>query len=289
MLISGNFKTRGPLSHIMETISIGSLLNERPIIQENGEVVNVFCYNANAWRGQLRDNTALFLISKLGIEKLSTEVHNFLFSGGKIGGTSKFDINEIKKHYYLLPHFSLLGGCLNNMMLPGKMSVIDALPICQESKVELPACLHDLADSRTYKKMTIERSFSRMDDSKNMKLNNTVNIDQKREKDIVQMRMNSELLNSGVELHSRILLNNSSDLEVGALCSALISFSEFPFIGGQHNKGHGKVDLEYSIDDSLFFKVTDFEVEISEYFSKCLSDYEKHLSDNAAEIIELLK
>lgn len=49
MLISGNFKTRSPLSHIMETISIGSLLNERPIIQENGEVVNVFCYNANAF------------------------------------------------------------------------------------------------------------------------------------------------------------------------------------------------------------------------------------------------
>jgi hypothetical protein len=289
MLISGAFTTRSPLSHISETISIGSLLNERPITQENGEIVNIFCYNANAWRGQLRDNMALYLIDALKIGELSTEVHNFLFSGGKIGGASKFKLDEVRKHYHLLPHFALFGGCLNNMMLPGKASVLDALPICQEAITELPKKLHNQAVECTYRKMTIERSFTRMDDSKNMKLNNTINIDPKEEKDVIQMRMSSELLNSGVELFSRIILNMASDLEVGSLCSALTRFSVFPFIGGQHNKGHGKVDLKYTIDDELFFEVTDFEVKTGDYFDKCLAEYNQHLKDNSDKIIGLLQ
>jgi hypothetical protein len=128
-----------------------------------------------------------------------------------------------------------------------------------------------------------------MDDSKNMKLNNTINIDPKEEKDVIQMRMSSELLNSGVELFSRIILNMASDLEVGSLCSALTRFSVFPFIGGQHNKGHGKVDLKYTIDDKLFFEATDFKVKTGDYFDKCLAEYNQHLKDNSDKIIGLLQ
>jgi hypothetical protein len=289
MIISGIFTTRSPLSHISETISVGSLLNERPIIQENGDLVNVFCYNANAWRGQLRDNMALYLIEKTGIKELSTEIHNFLFSGGKIGGASKFKLDEVRKHYRLLSHFALFGGCLNNMMLPGKTSVIDALPICQEAITELPQPTHNKAVERTYRRMTIERSFVRMDDSKNMKLNSTLNIDPEKEKEIVQMRMSGELLNSGVDLHSCIILNDATDIEVGALCSGLMRFATYPFIGGQHNKGHGKVDLEYFINDELFFSVKDFDVKTGDYFDKCLKAYDKHLLENKEEIRELLQ
>jgi hypothetical protein len=288
MLIYGNFTTRSPLSHIGETISVGSLLNERQMIQENGEIISVFCYNANAWRGQLRDSMALYLIETLKIKDLSVEVHNFLFSGGKIGGASKFKLDEIRRYYTLLPPFSIFGGCLNNMMLPGKTSVFDILPICQEAIVELPKYTHNKAVERTYRSMTIERSFTRTDDSKNMALNKTLNSDSKEKKETVQMRMDSELLNSGIELHSRILINNVSDVEIGALCSGLVKFSTSPFIGGQHNKGHGKVDLIYFCNDELFFSVTDFEVKTSAYFDDCLLKYNKYIKENINKIKELL-
>ncbi|MCK4499882.1 hypothetical protein KAU11_05250, partial [Candidatus Babeliales bacterium] len=217
MLIEGNFRTRSPLSHISESISTGSLLNERAIVQENGELVDVFCYNGNAWRGQLRDLCALHLIETLGITELSTEKHNFLFSGGKIGGASKFNFQNMKAHFNLLPHFALLGGCLDNMMLPGKLAVFDSLPICQESVIELPEKLHKQACEQTYKRMTIEREFVRMDDSKNMKLNQSLKIEDGKEKEKIQMRMGGELLNSGVNLFSRLLLSMPSDFEIGAL------------------------------------------------------------------------
>ncbi len=282
MIIKGIFTTKSPLSHISESISTGSLLNERRIMQGNGELVDVFCYNANALRGQLRDQCALYLIAKTGIEHLSAEHHNFLFSGGKIGGASKFDLHLMQNHFRLLPHFALLGGCLNNMMLPGKSAFLDLLPLCQEAIAELPSNLHSKAVENTYKRMTIEREFVRKDDSKDMRLNQTLVSD--KEKEATQMRMGGELLNSGVDLFSRIILNNANDLEIGALCSAFIMFAKHPFIGGQHNKGHGLVDVEYFIEEELFFKVVDFEIKQGDKFKKCLALYDQHLANNADEI-----
>ena len=288
MLISGEFTTRSPLSHISETISTGALLNERPMIQHNGELVDVFCYNGNAWRGQLRDLMALHLIDKVGIKNLSVEKHNFLFSGGKIGGASKFNLANIRNHFELMPHFSLLGGCLDNMMLPGKISILDCLPLCQEAIVELPESAHKIAVENTYRHMTIERDFTRMDDSKNMSLNQTLDIDPKKEKEAIQMRMSSELLNSGVDINTQLLLSGENKLEIGALCSALSMFAKKPFIGGQHNKGHGKVDLIYHVNEKHFFSVTGFDVKTSSIFNECLNDYNAHLEQNAEAIKELL-
>ncbi|RLA21645.1 MAG: hypothetical protein DRQ62_09265, partial [Gammaproteobacteria bacterium] len=163
-LINGTFKTTSPLSHTSETISTGALLNERAMRQDNGQLIDVFCYNGNAWRGQLRDLAALYLIEKLGIKELKIDIHNFLFSGGKIGGQSKFKLENVREHFELLPAFSLMGGCLDNMMLPGKLSVFDILPLCQEAIVELPPQTHQQAKENTYKRMVIEREFTRMDD-----------------------------------------------------------------------------------------------------------------------------
>ena len=194
----------------------------------------------------------------------------------------------MKTHFNLLPHFALLGGCLDNMMLPGKTAVFDCLPICQEAMTELPVHLHSQAVEKTYKRMTIEREFTRMDDSKNMKLNQTLVIDDSKEKETVQMRMGGELLNSGVDLFSRILLNNATKLEIGALCSSLLKFADYSFIGGQHNKGHGFVDLSYSIDDKPFFSVVDMSPILSVEFKAYLALYDAHLVANKDDILGLL-
>jgi len=288
-LLSGTFTTKSPLSHISESISTGSLLNERAMLQSNGELIDVFCYNGNAWRGQLRDLAALYLIEKLDITELKIDIHNFLFSGGKIGGQSKFKLENVRKHFELLPAFSLMGGCLDNMMLPGKLSVFDALPLCQEAIIELPQSEHTAAVENSYKRMVIEREFTRMDDSKNMQLNDTLSAEDFENKETVQMRMGGELLNSGVDLFTRILARDSSLVELGALCSALAKFADNPFIGGQHNKGHGKVDIAYSINNQHFFAVNDFDIKTSDLFTSALAAYDEHLIANQSTILELLQ
>lgn len=311
--IEGLFTTRSPLSHIGKSVSIGSVLNTRPILQDNGRLANVFCYNGNAWRGQLRRLIAVHLTKKIGlinsvtinnaidfddvVAHIPTEKFTFLMTGGKIGGQSKFDLADVRKHSELMPHFALFGGCLNNQMLPGRLAPFDVLPLCKESICELPVSLHDKAKSRSIKDMTIQREFSRKDETKNPLLNCLIDSQEyaavsKKSKDnddgATQMRMSSQLLNSGVELFTRVLFNGVNKLEFGAFCAGLSMFASFPFIGGQHNKGHGKVDLNYQINGEHFFSVTDFEVKTSALFDDCLLAYETHLTNAKDEILGLL-
>lgn len=287
-VLTGIFTTRSPLSHIGESISTGTLLNERKIIQDSGHLIDVFCYNANALRGQLRDLAALYLVKELQIEELSTENHNFLFSGGKIGGASKFNVKKIRDHQDLLPIFSVFGGCLDNMMLPGKLIPFDLLPLCQEAITELPQNIHSKAVEKTYRSMTIDREFTRMDDAKNMKLNQTISASAMDDKEQIQMRMGGELLNSGIDLFSRLIITDATDKEKGMMCSALMMFSETPYIGGQHNKGHGRVDLQYDLDGDHFFSTKDYDVKTSDKFDSFLNEYNKHIVDKSDEIRALL-
>ena len=311
--IEGLFTTRAPLSHIGKSVSIGSVLNTRPMLQENGRLVNVFVYNASAWRGQMRRLIAVHLAKKIGLinsvtinnaidfddvaAHIPTEKFTFLMTGGKIGGQSKFDLADVRNHSELMPHFALFGGNLNNQMLPGRLAPFDALPLCKEALVELPVFLHDRANNRSIKDMIIQREFSRKDETKNSLLSGLLDSEEyakvsKKAKDnddgATQMRMSSQLLNSGVELFSRVSFNGVNKLEFGAFCAGLSMFANFPFIGGQHNKGHGKVDLSYSIGDEHFFSVIDFEVKTSALFDDCLDAYEAHLESHKTEIQALL-
>lgn len=314
MRIEGNFTTRSPLSHIGKSISTGSVLNTREIMQENGRLANVFCYNGNAWRGQLRRLIAVHLCKVIGlieatgdvafiefdkvVETVPTDQYVFLMTGGKIGGASKFDKAQVDFTREKMPHFGLYGGCLNNQMLAGKFAMMDCLPVCKEAITELPPHLHELAGKISHKNMIIDREFSRMDSCKDVRFNGLIDADEyakimAKQKDdgdsSTQMRMSSQLLNSGVRLFSRILLQNCDKLELGALCAGLSMFAKYPFIGGQHNKGHGKVDLIYSVGGEHFFSITDFDVETSALFDECLSAYNAHLAENKADIMEILK
>jgi hypothetical protein len=311
--LEGLFTTRSPLSHIGKSVSIGSVLNTRPMLQENGRLVNVFCYNANAWRGQMRRLCAVHLAKSISlindssfnnaisfdeiVQHIPTEKFTFLMTGGVIGGQSKFDLAAVRNHFELMPHFALFGGCLNNQMLPGRFAPLDILPLCKEALCELPPSLHEVAKNRSIKDMIIQRPFSRKDETKNSLLNAMLDAEEyakvsKKSKDsddgAVQMRMSSQLLNSGVELFSRVSFNGVNKLEFGAFCAGLSMFAKFPFIGGQHNKGHGKVDLVYSIGSEHFFSVLDFDVTTSALFDECLAAYDAHLAANKTEIVALL-
>lgn len=281
--ISGVFTTRTPLSHISESISTGTLLNERKIIQPSGLPVDVFCYNGNAFRGQIRDAIAYSLIENLnlGCESLDKDTFTFLFSGGKIGGQSKFDVENLKKHRRLLPVLSILGGCLDNSMVRGKTSVFDMLPICQEAMPELPAEIHKSAVECTYRNMTIEREFSRFDDSKNVNLSHLI---KNHGDDVSAMRMGGELLNSGVDLYHKAILRRVSNIELGCYFSGLSSVASDPMIGGQHNKGHGEVDFNLNFNGDFLISCVSRKVKTSSFFDECLESYEKFIAENATDI-----
>ncbi|MFU8927565.1 hypothetical protein [Acinetobacter puyangensis] len=249
--IHGRFVTRSPLSHISESISTNSYLAQDPILQPNGEIEEVFAYSGNAWRGQLRDLSATYLLEKLDTQIDLDEFH-LLYSGGKIGGDQSIDILKAKLMRKIVPHVSIFGGGIGTQIMQGKLKVGSSYPLCIEA---LPV-LHEryycgLATKVSYADLTFEKSFTRFDDSKNFDLHEKVKVSdqhlletkpKKKESEVsTQMRMTSELIVAGTQLVHEIELVNVSEVELGAFVAAFTRFAQAPYIGGQSNKGHGRV------------------------------------------------
>lgn len=255
--LDGTFELLSPLQHTGESISTDSYLNEAPILLPNGRIEEVFVYNGNAWRGQLRDCAARYMLNKLGIEGIQLPAFHLLFSGGSIGGKQSVDIEQARVFRKYLPIVSLLGGGVGNQLLAGKLCVCDSLPCCKETIHLTP---HRFLPEHLleYRHLTCEKSFSRKDDSKDEQLRDSYlaieGAEQlaiegtKKAKDdgpATQMRYTIELMIAGARLYTRIDCKDVTDIELGCLVSALDEFARAPYIGGGSNRGHGLVRLTY--------------------------------------------
>lgn len=304
----GAFKLRSPMSHIGEAISTTSYLVQEPILQDDGSVEEVFCYSGNAWRGQLRDLCAQYMLDKLGGARINLDAFHLLFSGGRIGGDQKTDIDASRHLRRSVPMLSVFGGGVGNQILPGKIRVSNSYPLCHEAKPALPNSRHSSCLT-SYRQLTIEKSFSRKDDSKDPRLLPRIDTPEslllegeprKKEGPADQMRMTSELLIAGTTLHTEIQCIDMSDVELGALTSAIHRFALSPYIGGQANRGHGMVALHYDIvneagEQQPFISIGEkgrlhppAESAKAAYDAHLLSVYDEMLQNNADSITKLL-
>ncbi len=290
--IYGKFITKSPLSHISEAISTNSYLVQEPILQADGEIEEVFCYNGNAWRGQLRDQCAEYLLQKLNMQ-VSLDAFHLLFSGGKIGGDQSIDIQQSKLMRKIVPMVSLFGGGVGNQIMAGKLKVGNSYPLCVEALPVLHEQYHEQASKIDYSALTFEKSFTRFDDAKNFDKQEFVSIgDQplletkakKKEGDVsTQMRMTSELLIAGATLVHEIDLVQVSEVELGALIAGLTRFAQVPYIGGQSNKGHGRVDYVSKIVNMAtgevhnLVQIKDDLPKLSETAQQAKDAYDEHL------------
>lgn len=296
--LSQLFLTRAPLSHIGDSISTQTFLVEQPIIQPDGRMESVFSYSGNAWRGGLRDLSATYLLEKLGNARVPLDTFHLLFSGGKIGGTQVTDIAAARKLRQALPHLSIFGGGVGNQILAGKLRVSCLYPVCLEAIPVLPDEFHERARMIEYRGLTYQQSFSRKDDSKDVRLiphlipdTETLLLEGKKAKKnedevATQMRMTSELLAPGVHLYGEIDCMDVSDVELGCLVAAIHAFSRSPVLGGQGNKGHGRVSLDVrytNLDtgesgDFLSIKAAGMPL-LAEPAERAKTAYDQHLRD----------
>lgn len=299
--LRGHFTTRSPLSHIGESIQTTSYLVQEPILQPDGSVADVFSLSGNSWRGQLRDLAAGYLLDRLGAPRLGLDAFHLLYSGGRIGGEQAVNLEQARAYRRLLPMVALWGGGVGNQILPGKLRVSNAYPVCREAA---PVLRHTAIDGATpsYRALTTEKSFSRMDDAKDERLADRIALPAptrsslldgdgepaktaKRDGPADQMRMTSELLIAGVRLETTIDLAGVSEVEIGCLMSALVAFARMPYLGGQSSRGHGLVDLSYALVDldtgesQPLVTVRQGAPDLSERAGVALAAYDAHLLD----------
>lgn len=265
--LQGTFRLLSPLSHIGESISATSYLVQEPVIQPGGGVEQIFVYSGNAWRGQLRDLAAEYMLDALGRPRLPLDTFHMLFAGGRIGGEQSTNIEQARRMRRAIPLMAVWGGGVGNQILPGKLRVRNAYPLVEEALPVLPRQHHEAASRTRYADVTFEKSFSRMDDSRDARVADArllaapVAVSQgalmapadappgkvAKEPPPEQMRMTVELVAAGTVLATAIDVLDCSEVELGCLVSALHRFARSPHIGGQANRGHGLVELEYGL------------------------------------------
>ena len=258
--LEGLFTLKSPLSHIGETLSATSYLVQERILQDDGRAAEVFVYSGNAWRGQLRDLTAAYMLDRLGGLRLGLDAFHLLFSGGRIGGAQSVDIEQARRMRAAIPMVALFGGGVGNQILQGKLRVGNAYPLCREAIPVLPRRHHAAASLTPYGSCTFEKQHSRRDDAKiegvrrhlaspEQTLLGTPPKSKRTEPPADQMRIGMELVCPGVRLSTWIVVSDASPVELGALVSGLHAFSGAPAIGGKSAIGYGLVDLEYQVTD----------------------------------------
>lgn len=271
--IEQRFLTLSPLSHISETISTNAYLVEEPIVQPDGTVEEVFVYSGNAWRGQLRDLMATYMLAHIGNPTVALDAFHLLYSGGSIGGPQTTNLGQARAYRQTIPLIALLGGGVGNQILPGKLRVSNAYPACWQTEAIIGALYGPDAAARCqmsdYADLTTEKSFSRKDDTKDDRLNGAIRSEtpalaqgeliqnepvktparKAEDGPATQMRTTVELVATGTTLYSHIDALDVTEVELGCLVSGMHGFSRSPHIGGQARMGHGLVALDTRLLD----------------------------------------
>lgn len=317
--LRGLFTLRSPLSHISDSIGTQTYLVQEPVRQPDGSYAEVAVYSGNAWRGQLRDLCAVYMLRRIGSPLLSLDAFHLLFTGGRIGGEQVVDLEKARAYRRVLPLVAIFGGGVGNQILPGKLRVANCYPLCREALAVLSPAHHATANQSSYRAMTFEKSFSRKDDAKDDRLRVFLADAErdgqpslpgaepepkaaKRDGPADQMRMTSELLAAGTLLETEISLSDVSEIELGALVSALDQFARAPFIGGQSGRGHGHVSLRYELLDLETGEVQPFvsvESDLAElappaagakaaYDDYLREQYDRYLTDQSGQIRQML-
>lgn len=283
-LLSGRleavFTLLSPLSHIGSTIGPDSYLSTQTILGCNGEPVEVFVYSSNALRGMWRDAGAKYMLDKLGAGatlQIPLELFYLFFSGGSIGGDQAIDIDQARRIRQAIPHLSVFGGGVGNMILPGKINVGEGLPVCRELRHIIP---DDCPGNRelSWRQMTTEVSYTRQDDAKNELLRpyiqdlSTPALEASKQMALLpgveekepkggkkrdkksegedsddrrpqQMRYTIEVLCRGAVLWQETTFQELTEVELGAFVAAIAEWSKQPYLGGQARIGMGKVKV----------------------------------------------
>lgn len=274
--LDGKITLLSPLSHIGESVGPDSFLSQDIIVGPDGQPLETFIYSGNAFRGQLRDLSAIYMTEKLGGLIYNPDVFYLLFSGGSLGGAQSVDIDQARMYRRNVPMLSVFGGGVGNQLLTGKIKVGAMYPLVAECQRVLPEHMRS-GDAPSWKHWTFDKSFTRMDDAKNENLRKYLaeqtvkslpSVEQqmlagegevepkedppfakkkkKKEDAAQQMRYTVEMLAAGAVLYQRIDLCDMTDLELGAFVSALVEFSKLPYIGGKSNIGCGLCEVEYT-------------------------------------------
>ena len=264
-------KLLSPLMHFGDE-RMGTMQIQRTMkFNVEGEYLEVPVYSGNAFRGQLRRISMRDYLERIGVaqEGISAKLYYLLFTGGTLTSGSRYtEIGDKRTMREKCPPLALFGTAFKDQIPEGKMKIGIFKPICKEltdyTGIETDKSFYDMLGDTFY---------TRRDDLKSKDFNIT---DNDKYDNATQMKYEMQGLSAGTELISRIIIENSNELEESCLKSILEKFKEVPFIGGKSAIGHGEVEALFDIeaDKNLYYEYLD---ENKESMVEWIRNVEKNL------------
>jgi len=278
-IFEGTMTALSSISHSGgQSFGINAKLRREKFVQSDGQVEEIPVLSGNGLRGMLRDRGMLHMCRALGygineqagtLTGLNLPAFYFLFSGGTLTKDSGrgLGIELARRLRTLIPLVGIFGGAVGNQILPGRLKVGKAIPICLETAHLLPARFLNGDHART----TIwdylqEEMYTRKDDEKNEQLRQLMApqtlqlLDGQRQAQAVrqaaaevdpdvgehqQMRYYVETFAAGTCFYWYIVLDDPTNVEFEAFVTTLVEFSKLPYVGGRSATGLGKVSVNF--------------------------------------------
>lgn len=291
-----------------ESFGITTKLRREKFVQRDGTVEDVPVLSGNSIRGRLRDLGMAHCCRALGygvhddtgrVDGLPLPAFYFLFSGGALtasDGGKALDLTYARRLRELIPLVGVFGGAVGNQILPGKLIVDKAYPICAEISHLLPEAYRSPEPLSVFGFLQ-EEMYTRKDDEKNEHLSPLLNAATRHarlegmsaqaltEAGPQQMMYYVESFAAGTRFYWRVLLTDVTDVEFEAFLTCLAEFSKIPYLGGRSAAGLGHVALTCDnwrrIDSRVQGQGEQIDVPIG-------SKYRDHLRSHAEDIRHIL-
>lgn len=295
-----------------QSLGVTQKLRREKFVMADHSVEEIPLISGNGLRGLLRDRGMLHMCRALGygvnedsgeVRGLSLPAFYFLFSGGTLTSDSGkgLDISYARKMRELIPLIGIFGGALGNQILPGKIRVGKAIPICSETAHLLPERFREQANQTVWAFLQ-EEMYTRKDDAKNENYRPLLNEAERKLLDVrnepkpkneiqtdtgqhQQMMYYVETFAAGTPFYWRITLDDVTEIELEAFLTTLVEFSRVPYVGGKSAAGLGEVAVKLDRWIEIDSRVAVAGQELSYTLG---TKYADHLRERGSEMQEML-
>jgi len=138
-----------PIAHHAESIGNEAIVMRKKVRCKGGFAL-VPIISGDTMRHGMREAAAYALLDAAGLlndPQLTEAAIRLLFAGGMVTGKGEaavVKLDQYREMCELVPSMALFGGCANNRILPGRLTVEEATLICEEAAADMPPWALDL-------------------------------------------------------------------------------------------------------------------------------------------------
>lgn len=269
------FRAVQPVVHLQGSEGNIGIIARSKVQQPDGSFAEIPHISGNSIRHSLREVGSLAMLEAADLlgPWLPENALRLLFAGGMVAGAGKpVKIAEWRELVRLLPHLSLLGGCVGNRVREGSLTCDYARLVCEESlhvlpqwvgewleeqgRVAPPECDHLETVQQVRMDPTLRPSRqallspgAREDvEHRLLKSENASELDDDRAKLASKSTMlpyEFQAVVSGSLWYWRVTATTTSEIESDALGVMLAAWLTNPRVGGKRNGGHGLLEVAH--------------------------------------------